>query len=145
MAVQNLVPANQISTAMAIVIFTQNLGGGAFLVAANAIFNNGLRKQLEQRASIIKLDPNVIIERGALSVRKLGLSTSQLAAVLESYATSVDHVMYLGVGVAASTLAFSWGLGMKNILEVKKLKELTDDRKEEGSRKEKSVGKQMTV
>ncbi|KAK9482740.1 efflux pump [Lipomyces starkeyi] len=126
-AIQNVVPLKQIPTAMAIVIFTQNLGGATWVVVANAIFNNSLRKQLSQRASSVGLDPDVIVRSGARSVRNLGLSASQLAAVLESYGTSIDHAMYLGISVAASMLLFAWGLGFENILEIKRLKELTSD------------------
>ncbi|KAK9241689.1 efflux pump [Lipomyces tetrasporus] len=132
-AIQNLVPLKQIPTAMAIVIFTQNLGGATWVVVANAIFNNSLRKQLSQRASSIGLDPDVIVDSGARSVRNLGLSASQLAAVLESYGTSIDHAMYLGIAVAASMLLFAWGLGFENILEIKRLKELTNDKNKKGA------------
>ncbi|KAK9489675.1 efflux pump [Lipomyces doorenjongii] len=132
-AIQNLVPLKQIPTAMAIVISTQNLGGATWVVVTNAIFNNSLRKQLSQRASSIGLDPDVIVDSGARSVRNLGLSASQLAAVVESYSTSIDHAMYLGMAVAASILLFAWGLGFENILEIKKLKELTNDNNNKGA------------
>ncbi|KAJ8096544.1 efflux pump [Lipomyces tetrasporus] len=132
-AIQNLVPLEQIPTAMAIVIFTQNLGGATWVVVANAIFNNSLRKQLSQRASSFGLDPDVIVDSGARSVRNLGLSASQLAAVLESYGTSIDHAMYLGIAVAASMLLFAWDLGFENILEIKRLKELTSDNNKKGA------------
>jgi hypothetical protein len=118
---------------VAIVIFTQNLGGATWLVVANAIFNNSLRKQLSQRASSIGLDPDIVVDSGARSVRNLGLSASQLAAVLESHGTSVDRAMYLGVAVAASMLLFAWGLGFENILEIKRLKELTNDNNKKGA------------
>ncbi|OIW25919.1 efflux pump [Coniochaeta ligniaria NRRL 30616] len=126
-AIQNLVPLKQIPTAVAIVIFTQNLGGATWVVVANAIFNNSLRKELSRRASSIGLAPDVIVGSGARSVHSLGLSASQLAAVLDSYGVSIDHAMYLGIGVAAAILPSAWGLGWGNILEIKKLKELTNE------------------
>ncbi|KAJ5577923.1 uncharacterized protein N7459_006887 [Penicillium hispanicum] len=130
-AIQNLVPLKQIPTAMAIVIFAQNLGAAAWVVVANAIFNNSLRKQLLQRASSMDIDPDLIIDSGVRSLRNLGLSASQLAAVLASYGIGIDHAMYLGIAVAASMLLYAWGLGFGNVLEIKKLKELTDDSNEE--------------
>ena len=115
---------------MAIVIFTQNVGAATWIVVANAVFNNSLRKQLSNHISSIGLDPDIIIESGARSVRKLGLSPSQLAAVLKAYATSIDHVMYLGIAVAGSILLWAWGMGFDNILEIKKRKELTNNSNE---------------
>lgn len=114
---------------MAMVLFGQNLGGSIFLVIGNAIFNNSLRKQLQERISIIGIDPDVIIDAGARSVRDLGLSVTELAAVVQSYANAVDRVMYLGVAVGVAGLAVSWGMGNSNIMEIKKLKELTNEAK----------------
>ncbi|KAH8693876.1 major facilitator superfamily domain-containing protein [Talaromyces proteolyticus] len=125
--IQNLVHLKQIPTAIAIVIFTQNLGGATWIVVANSIFNNSLRKQLSRRASRFGLDPDVIVDTGASSLRNLSLSASQLAAVLESYGTSIDHAMYLGIAVAGGMLLSAWGLGFENVLEIKRLKELTND------------------
>ena len=137
-AIQSLVPLKQIPTAVAIVLFTQNLGGAVWVVVANAIFNNSLRKQLSQRVSQIGRDPEVIIQSGARGVWNLNLSPTQLAAVLESYGKGVDDAMYLGIAVSVIMLVFAWGLGFKNIHKIKKLKELTDDnnKKEEQSTSE---------
>ncbi|KAK5680135.1 hypothetical protein LTR17_027555, partial [Elasticomyces elasticus] len=52
-AVQSLVPLKQIPTAIAIIIFAQNLGAAIWVVVANAIFNNSLRKELSQRMALI--------------------------------------------------------------------------------------------
>ena len=108
---------------MGIVIFTQNMGGAVFLVAANAIFSNTLRKQLQQRVTEIGIAPDIIVNAGARSIRGL-VSGSQLAAVLEAYARSVDTVMYLGIAVSVGAFAFAWGLGFTDIRVVRKLKAL---------------------
>ena len=105
---------------MAIVIFTQNIGGATWVVVANAIFNNSLRKELSRRAASVDINPDVILGGGASSVHKMGLSAYQLIAVLESYAVGIDHAMYLGIAVAGSILFFSWDLGFKNIRETKR-------------------------
>lgn len=108
-------------------LFGQNLGGSIFLVVSNAIFNNSLRDQLRQRVSVTGVQPDVIVGVGARSFRGLGLSASALAAVVQSYANSVDRVMYLGIATAVAAFAVSWHMGNGNILEIKKLKELTSD------------------
>lgn len=99
---------------MAIVIFCQNMGGATFLVLANAIFSNSLRHQLQQRAAEINVAPNIIVNAGVRSIRKL-VSGNQLAAVLQAYSNSIDNVMYLGIGVSVAAWMFAWGLGFKDI------------------------------
>ena len=90
---------------MAIVIFCQNMGGATFLVLANAIFSNSLRTQLQQRAAKIDVAPDVIVNAGVRSVRKL-VSGNELSAVLQAYSNSVDNVMYLGIGVSIGVFVF---------------------------------------
>jgi hypothetical protein len=121
------VPAPQIPTAMAILIFCQNMGGAVFLLAANAIFSNGLRQQLRQREGAIGVSPDVIVDAGVRSIRKL-VSGDRLAAVLQAYSNSVDHVMYLGIGVSVAALGFAWGLGWKDIRVERKLNAINSSR-----------------
>ncbi|KAH6651341.1 major facilitator superfamily-domain-containing protein [Chaetomium tenue] len=114
-AIQNLVPTPQIPTAMSIIIFSQNMGGAISLVAANAIFSNTLRSQLQERLPITGIAPDVIINSGVRSVRELVPGGALLAAVLQAYSNSADTVMYLGVAVSVAAFAFAWGLGWKDI------------------------------
>ena len=109
---------------MSIIIFCQNMGGAVSLVAANAVFSNSLRKQLEDRIGLIGLDPEVIINSGARSFRQL-VSGTALAATLEAYSESIDTVMYLGIGVSVAAFAFAWGLGWKDIRVEKRLNAIT--------------------
>lgn len=119
-------PAEQISLAMAIVIFWQNIGASTSLIAANAIFSNSLRRQLQQRIAEIGISPDIIIDTGVHSIRNL-VSGSQLTAVLAAYAKSVDNVMYLGVAVSIAVLVFAPGLGWKDIRKVKDLQAISQD------------------
>ncbi|KAI0377224.1 major facilitator superfamily domain-containing protein [Hypomontagnella monticulosa] len=119
-AVQNLVPTPQIPIAMAIIIFTQNMGGAVWLVAANSIFSNGVREQLQARYVEIGVDPELVLSAGVNSIRGF-VQGDRLTAALECYTVAIDHVMYLGVGVSAATFAFGWGLGWKDIRVEKKL------------------------
>ncbi|KAI8263994.1 Efflux pump afoB [Colletotrichum sp. SAR11_239] len=134
-AVQNLVPAPQIPVAMAIIIFMQNIGGAITLLAANSVFSNSLRKELQERVALIGMEPDVIINAGASSVRKL-VSGDQLRHTLQAYSNSVDKVMYLGVAVSIATFAFAWGLGWKDIRVEKKLKAIRSEADGEQSLKQ---------
>ncbi|KAI1134070.1 MFS general substrate transporter [Hypoxylon sp. FL0543] len=117
-AIQNTISVAQIPIAMAILIFCQNLGGAVFLIAAQTIFSNSLRKQIEQNAPGVHAEQ--IIAAGARSIRQL-VSGEQLAGVLEAYSKSINDVMYLGIGVSGVSFAFSWCLGWKDIRANKKL------------------------
>lgn len=127
---------------MAIVIFWQNLGASTSLIAANAIFSNSLRHQLQQRIAEIGLPPDIIVDAGVRSIRKL-VSGSQLTAVLAAYAKSVDNVMYLGIAVSVAVMVFAPGLGWKDIRKVKDLQAITkeslDKPEKESARQEAGV------
>lgn len=105
---------------MAIIIFAQNMGGAVWLVAANSIFTNGLRQQLQMRINEIGVDPDFIVNAGTNTIRNI-VHGDQLAAALECYTVAISHVMYLGIGVSVATFIFGWGLGWKDIRVQKKL------------------------
>lgn len=144
MAVQNLVPLRQVPQAMAIVLTVQTFGSSVWLIVANVIFNNSLRHLLLENTSVIGMAPDLIIAAGARRVHSLGLSGAALQALLESYAKSIDHVMYLGVGLAAGAFAFCWGLGWHNILEIKNREAIVAERKNGSVDEEKEAGEKIT-
>ena len=87
------------------------MGAAVWVVVANAIFNNSLRKELSQRAALIGPSPEVIIEAGARNIRAAGLTPSQLAAVLVAYSKAIDRTMYLGIAVFGSVMLVAWEMG----------------------------------
>ena len=103
------------------------MGAAVWVVVANAIFNNGLRKELSQRASLIGHSPEVIIEAGARNVRAVGLTPPQLAAVLVAYGKAIDRTMYLGIAVFGGVMLVAWEMGFKNLKKVERQKELKND------------------
>ncbi|KAJ6125466.1 Major facilitator superfamily domain general substrate transporter [Penicillium samsonianum] len=137
-AIQSLVAPEQIPLAMAIIIFAQNIGAATSLIAANAIFSNSLRSELQKRASQISVSPDAIINAGVRSIRGL-VSGSELTAVLAAYAKSIDKVMYLGIAVSVAVLVFSPGLGWKDIRKVK-LQVITDKSPDSGDKDSAVVG-----
>jgi hypothetical protein len=125
MAVQALVPPEQIPIAMSIVIFTMNIGAATSLIAANAIFTNSLRHELQERIATIGISPNLIVDAGVGSVRQLVPSGPALDAALDAYCEAIDTVMYLGIAVSAIIIPFAWGLGWKDVRKVKHLTAIT--------------------
>lgn len=108
---------------MAIVIFFQGMGGAVFLIVANAVFSNSLRRLLKPQSSKIGISPKAIVEVGARGLRKLIPGGERLDIVLQAYTDSVDNVMYVGIGVACVAFAFAWGLGFKDIRKEKAKKD----------------------
>ena len=86
-----------------------------FLIVANAVFSNSLRRLLRPQSSKIGIAPDVVVDAGARGLRQLIPDGERLAIVLRAYTDSIDNVMYVGVGVACVAFAFAWGLGFKDI------------------------------
>lgn len=125
---------------MAIIIFCQNMGGAIFLIAANSIFANGLRKELQKHIDEIGVSPDIILGIGLSSIRSV-VSGDKLTAALKCYTTAISHVMYLGIGVSVATFSFGWGLGWVDIRKVKQLQAIQAPNTEENvdSTTEKSI------
>ncbi|CAM1507800.1 Fc.00g046480.m01.CDS01 [Cosmosporella sp. VM-42] len=111
-AIQNSISAAEIPVAMAIVIFTQYLGGATFLTGAQTIFANVLKNEIKDK--VPGVDPNLVVAAGATAVRKV-VTPEQLPGVLEAYATALSRVMYLGAGISVAALPFGCFLGWKDI------------------------------
>ena len=103
------------------------MGAAVWVVVANAIFNNSLRKELSQRASLIGPSPEVIIEAGAHNIRAVGLTSSELAAVLVAYGKAIDRTMYLCIAVFGSVMLVAWEMGFQNLKKVEQQKELKNN------------------
>ena len=103
------------------------MGAAVWVVVANAIFNNSLRKELSQRAALIGPSPDVIIAAGARNIRAAGLTPSELAAVLVAYGKAIDRTMYLGIAVFGCVMLVAWEMGFTNLKEVERQKELKND------------------
>lgn len=100
----------QISTALAIVMLAQNLGGALFLSFAQTVFYNGLREELKSHAP--SLNTQDIISLGATGFRKVLESQAEdLRGVILAYSKAFDRVYYLGAAGGVVTFVFAWGMG----------------------------------
>ncbi|EXJ66452.1 uncharacterized protein A1O5_10604 [Cladophialophora psammophila CBS 110553] len=106
-AIQNFLPAKEVSIATSQVFFWQYLGGSVFLAISETIFTNTLRSSLKTYAPGV--NPESIIEVGACAVRS-SVPGDELDGVLRAYNHAVVSTFYLAVG--ASTAAFLTSIGM---------------------------------
>ncbi|KAH7323910.1 putative MFS transporter [Rhexocercosporidium sp. MPI-PUGE-AT-0058] len=116
-ALQTSIPAAQISIAMGILLFFQNLGGAIWLSIAQIILTSSLRTSIPHYAP--NVDTDAVIAAGASSVR-LVASGEDLKGVLLAYSRSINRVMYLGVGLAIGALVCGWWMGWRDV-RVKKV------------------------
>jgi hypothetical protein len=114
------------STAMAILTFSQTIGAAIFLAVAEVIFSHGLRSTLPQYAPTV--DPERVIAAGATGFRGI-VSEASLPGVLLAYSKSIGHIFYLVAALSVVQFFFAWGMGWKN---VGKPKEDKLKREEEG-------------
>ncbi|PYI00692.1 MFS general substrate transporter [Aspergillus sclerotiicarbonarius CBS 121057] len=126
-AIQNAVPPNQISTAMAILTFSQTFGGSIFLAVAEVIFTAGLRKKIPEYAPSIS--PETVISAGATGFREV-VPAKDLLSVLVAYSKAIDEVFYLGAALCVAQFIFSWGMGWKNIKKGKQEKKPVENKEE---------------
>ncbi|KKK15676.1 hypothetical protein P175DRAFT_0498759 [Aspergillus ochraceoroseus IBT 24754] len=115
-AVQNAISPDEVSTAMAILTFSQTFGGSVFLAVAEVIFSNSLKDTIPKYAP--NVDPNTVIAAGATGFRDV-ISQQDLPGVLSAYAKSIDRVFYLAAALAVVQFVASWGLGWKDISQKK--------------------------
>lgn len=117
-AIQNTLPAAQVSLGMSLAIFSQTFGGALFLSFAQTTFNSGLMEYVPAFAAGV--NPQTVIDVGAYAVRQ-AVPKAALQGVLEAYNKSINHVFYLATGAGAATFVFCWGMGWKSIKKAKKV------------------------
>jgi hypothetical protein len=134
LAVQSNISPDDVSTAMAILTFSQTFGGSIFLAIANVIFTAGLRDQIPRYAPDV--NPENVIAKGATGFRDV-IAAEDLAGVLRGYAKAVDWTLYLAAALCVVQFASSWGLGWK---DVRKKEVAEESMKENGGEKDVEKG-----
>ncbi|KAL4816742.1 major facilitator superfamily domain-containing protein [Aspergillus spinulosporus] len=112
LAVQNGVAPDDLSTAMAILTFSQTFGGSVFLAVASVIFSEGLKSQIPRYAPGV--NPQQIIAAGATGFRDI-VGGEDLEGVLKGYAKAINWVFYLVVALSVVQFGVSWGIGWVDI------------------------------
>ncbi|KAH1671062.1 hypothetical protein KXV68_004814 [Aspergillus fumigatus] len=115
-AVQNAVLPDELSTAMAILTFSQTIGAAIFLAAAEVIFSHGLRSTIPKYAPTV--DSERVIAAGATGFRRI-VSEASLPGVLVAYSKSIGHVFYLIAALSVLQFFLAWGMGWKNVSKPK--------------------------
>ncbi|KAJ5357816.1 Major facilitator superfamily domain general substrate transporter [Penicillium brevicompactum] len=115
-AVQNLIPPAEMSIAMAVLVFSLNMGASLFLQFSTVIFSQSLQSALPKYAP--KVDPKIILAAGATHFRQV-IPVDAIPDVLKAYSESITHVFYLLTALAAAGFVTSSLMGMKRIRKTK--------------------------
>ncbi|OKL64043.1 hypothetical protein UA08_00592 [Talaromyces atroroseus] len=110
LAVQDSIRREEVSTAVAMVVFSQNFGGAIFLAIAEVIFSGQLRRELAIHAPDVNADVVIAAGTSAADVRA-AVSPSMLPGVLVSYSKTFNHVTYLAVGAACGVFVSATAMG----------------------------------
>jgi hypothetical protein len=112
-AVQTVLPLEDVPVGTACVIFFQSLGGALFISVAQNVFQNGVIRGVHR--FVPGLDPQVLLGSGATNIRNV-LSNhgmlDQLPEALQAYMVGLTDSFRVAVGCAAAaavtTLFFEW-------------------------------------
>ncbi|KAG7115539.1 MFS-type transporter VdtG like protein [Verticillium longisporum] len=101
LAVQTVLPREDVSTGLAITFFGQQLGGAVFLAVGQAILSNLL---VDRLSSVPGLDPDAIVQSGATDLHNV-VPAEDFDVVVAAYNFACTRIFLAGMGLALVTLA----------------------------------------
>ncbi|KAH6691667.1 azole resistance protein [Plectosphaerella plurivora] len=116
LAVQTVLPREDVSTGMAISFFGQQLGGAIFLCVGQALFNNIMGSRL---AGIPGIDAATIVDNGATDLRGL-VPEDAVDAVVSAYNAACTKIFMTAMALALATLLSALCMQWRNIKQGKR-------------------------
>ncbi|KAF4412777.1 Efflux pump mokI [Colletotrichum fructicola] len=114
--VQNAVTPAQSPSAIAFLLFVENLASAIFTVVGNVIFTQTLTRQVSILAPSVSPEAALAVGGSAEAVRGLlPPSSPELHGLLLAFSDSINAVFYLLVALGAVSFAASWGMGWVNV------------------------------
>jgi len=115
-AVQTVLPLEDVPVGTACVIFFQSLGGALFIAIAQTVFQNGIIKGTKMYAPSV--NPLILLAAGATQIRKVLASVGmldQLPAVLKAYMVGLTNAYRVTVGCMAAAVVASCFFEWKSV------------------------------
>lgn len=103
-AVQTVVGTHEIPTALAILSFSQTIGGAIFLSVAQTAFSNNLVREPSVR--VPDLDPSMVLRWGAANLAD-HVPKEYLSAVVLAYSNGLKYAFLIGTAMAACSIVGS--------------------------------------
>jgi len=111
-AVQANVPKEQLSTATALIVFSQNFGASLFISLGQTTFENSLLPALAKFAP--EVDAVGVASAGATDFRSI-VPPNSIPGVLDAFNEALTKTFYLSVGSSVAVFFLAWGLGWVNL------------------------------
>lgn len=100
LAVQAVLPREDVSTGMAVTFFAQQLGGAIFVTVGQTILSTELVKKL---AHIQGMDPMMIVKTGATELRKI-VPPQYIGDVINAYNYAITRIFFAGLALVLAQL-----------------------------------------
>ncbi|KAH8780773.1 major facilitator superfamily domain-containing protein [Hyaloscypha finlandica] len=116
-AVQTVLPLDEVPTGTAVVVFAQTLGGAITIAIAQSVFQNKLIEKVVQYAPGI--DPAVVFMTGATSIHSK-IPAQELPGVILAYDKALTQVFLVAVATGALTIIGSVAMEWKSVKKANK-------------------------
>lgn len=117
LAVQTVLPMADVSLGVALIFFSQQLGGAVFTTVGQTILSNLLVGKL---AGIAGVDPNEVVNDGATELVNI-VPADDIGQVIDIYNYSLTKVFLTSMGLALAALVCAAGMEWKSIKKDKKM------------------------
>ncbi|KAK3384725.1 major facilitator superfamily domain-containing protein [Lasiosphaeria ovina] len=111
LAAQNVLPRADVPLGLALMFFTQQLGGSVFLSVGQNIFSVQL---VDGLAGVAGLDAQQIVNTGATNLRGM-VPPSELGTVVEAYSFALTRTFVLAAALSAATVLAAAAVEWKSI------------------------------
>lgn len=111
LAIQTVLPKEDVSTGIAINFFVQQLGGAVFTSVGQAILTNMLVSEL---SGLPGLNPKLIVKEGATKLTHL-VPPEDVGLVLDAYNNACRHIFLASMGLAFASLMCAFGMEWRSI------------------------------
>ncbi|KAI4261784.1 MAG: hypothetical protein L6R42_003024 [Xanthoria sp. 1 TBL-2021] len=111
-AVQTVVPLDDVPIATTAIIFIQTFGGALFISVAQNIFTNRLVSNLV--ADVPSIDPALVLQIGATNLKK-AVDPAVIGDVLIAYNSAITQTFYVSVATAALSIVGAVAMEWKSV------------------------------
>ncbi|KAL8928676.1 MAG: hypothetical protein Q9172_000814 [Xanthocarpia lactea] len=111
-AVQTVLPLEDVPIGTTVIIFLQTLGGALFISVGQNIFNNRLISNLV--ADVPSLDPALVLRTGATDLKE-AVDPAVIGDVLSAYNSAITQTFYVSVAIAALSIFGAVAMEWKSV------------------------------
>ncbi|AEO55472.1 hypothetical protein MYCTH_89510 [Thermothelomyces thermophilus ATCC 42464] len=118
LAIQTVLPREDISTGIAINFFVQQLGGAVFTSVGQSILTKILVSEL---SNLQNFDPKLLVSEGATKLSQI-VQPEDAVQVINGYSDAIRHIFLTSMGLAFTSLFCAFGMEWRSIKKDRWLK-----------------------